>query len=96
VGEGERRIPAIRGPDGTLIHLVEPDASGRTIYDDDFELEPGDDAGAGLVAVDHIAHALPHGRMEGFVLFWRAVFGFVPQALWDCPTLTASSAAARW
>jgi 4-hydroxyphenylpyruvate dioxygenase len=84
-GEGEQRIPAVRGPDGTLIHLVEPDPSGRSIFDDDFHLEPGSDAGAGLLSVDHIAHALPHGRMEGFVLFWRAVFGFVPQPLWELP-----------
>ena len=38
IGEGERRIPALRGPDGTLIYLVQPSASGRTIYDDDFRL----------------------------------------------------------
>jgi hypothetical protein len=26
-----------------------------------------------------------HGRMDGFVLFWRAVFGLVPQPLWELP-----------
>ena len=40
VGEGERRIPALRAPDGTLIYLVQPDPSGRSIYDDDFRLFP--------------------------------------------------------
>ena len=40
VGEGERRIPAVRAPDGTLIYLVQPDASGRSIYEDDFGCFP--------------------------------------------------------
>src|SRR5262249_26544705 len=29
------------------------------------------------------SQALPVGRMEAAVLFWRAVFGFAPQALWE-------------
>jgi 4-hydroxyphenylpyruvate dioxygenase len=85
VGEAERRIAAIRGLDGTLIYLVEPEPSGRTIYDDDFVLTPEAEGEPGLWSVDHIAHAVPDGRMDGFVLFWRAVFGFVPQALWELP-----------
>ena len=85
IGTGERTIPAVRAPDGMLINLIEPDSSGRTIYDDDFQVaaEPGSEAG--LVAIDHIAQALPVGRMEAAVLFWRAVFGFVPQPLWEIP-----------
>jgi 4-hydroxyphenylpyruvate dioxygenase len=85
IGAGERTIPAVRAPDGMLINLIEPDGSGRSIYDDDFEMtaEPGSEAG--LVATDHIAQALPVGRMEAAVLFWRAVFGFVPQPLWEIP-----------
>jgi 4-hydroxyphenylpyruvate dioxygenase len=85
VGEAERRIPAIRGLDGTLIYLIEPAPSGRTIYDDDFVLTPEAEGEPGLLSVDHIAHAVPDGRMDGFVLFWRAVFGFIPQALWELP-----------
>ncbi len=85
IGTGERTIPAVRAPDGMLINLIEPDSSGRTIYEDDFHLtaEPGGEAR--LVAIDHIAQALPVGRMEAAVLFWRAVFGFVPQPLWEIP-----------
>ena len=84
-GSGERAIPAVRAPDGMLINLIEPDNSGRTIYDDDFQVtaEPGIEAG--LVAIDHVAQALPVGRMEAAVLFWRAVFGFAPQPLWEIP-----------
>jgi 4-hydroxyphenylpyruvate dioxygenase len=85
VGEGERTIPAIRAPDGTLVFLVQPDPGGRSIYDDDFHLRAGAGEKSDLTGIDHIAHALPHGRMDGAVLFWRAVFGFLPQALVELP-----------
>jgi len=85
IGAGERILPAVRAPDGMLVNLIELDGSGRTIYDDDFELTGEPDGEAGLVAIDHIAQALPVGRMDAAVLFWRAVFGFVPQALWEIP-----------
>ena len=35
--------------------------------------------------VDHIAHALPPGRMDNYVLFWRAVFGLQPAQLYELP-----------
>ena len=83
IGPGERRIPAVRAPDGTLIYLVQPDSSGRTIYQDDFHLFPEPTPPALLTAIDHVAQALPVGRMDSFVLFYRAVFGFIPQQLWE-------------
>ena len=83
IGAGERRIPAVRAPDGTLVYLVQPDPSGRTIYDDDFRLFPEPSPPALLSDVDHLAQALPVGRMDNFVLFYRAVFGFVPEKLWE-------------
>ena len=83
-GPGERGIPAVRAPDGTLIYLVEPDPSGRSIWESDFELVAGEDLGQ-LTGVDHVAQALPHGRMDAFVLFHRAVFGLEPQALVEMP-----------
>jgi 4-hydroxyphenylpyruvate dioxygenase len=84
-GPGERRIPALRAPDGTLIYLVAPDPSGRAIYDDDFHLfrEVAPDHGA--TQIDHVAQALPHGRMDSFVLFYRAVFALIPQQLFELP-----------
>ena len=85
VGAGERPIPAIRAPDGTLIFLVAPGPDDRTIYDDDFHQAAAPEAGGMLTNVDHIAHALPHGRMDGTVLFWRAVFGFRAEALVEMP-----------
>ncbi|HTW68491.1 MAG TPA: TIM barrel protein [Acetobacteraceae bacterium] len=83
IGPGERRIPAVRAPDGTLIYLVQPDPSGRTIYQDDFHLFPEAPLPALLDTIDHVAQALPVGRMDNFVLFYRAVFGFIPQQLWE-------------
>ena len=83
IGKGERRIPAVRAPDGTLVYLVAPDASGRTIYDDDFRLFPEAGPPPLLQTVDHVAQALPVGRMDNFVLFYRAVFGFAPEQLWE-------------
>ena len=82
VGEGERRIPAVRAPDGTLVHLIE--AEGRTIWEDDFDLDPVPD-GEVLTAIDHVAQALPAGRMDGAVLFWRAVFGLQAEPLIEIP-----------
>ncbi len=83
VGEGERHIPAVRAPDGSLVYLVEPDASGRSIYEDDFRLFPEQPPPATIAAIDHVAQALPVGRMDNFVLFYRAVFGFMPEQLWE-------------
>ncbi len=37
VGPGERQIPAVRAPDGTLLYLVEPASDGGTIYDCGFQ-----------------------------------------------------------
>lgn len=93
VGAGERRIPALRAPDGTLIYLVNDDPAGddpagRSLWEDDFHMLPGgennDDHGA-LTGIDHVAQALPFGRLDSFVLFYRAVFGFLPETLWELP-----------
>ena len=85
IGPGERRIPSVRAPDGTLIYLVQPEAGGHPFWEDDFELLPGEDGPVGLIGVDHLVQALPAGRMDGFVLFWRAVFGLMPQAQLETP-----------
>ena len=86
VGAGERHIPAVRAPDGTLFYLVQPDQSGRSIWEDDFFLHPPKDGEEpGLTTIDHVAQALPPGRMDGFVLFYRSVFGLEPEQLWELP-----------
>ncbi len=85
-GEGERDIPALRAPDGTLVYLVQPDPSGATIWDVDFHLYDMEPQPAGApTRIDHIAQALQSGRLDSFVLFYRAVFGLEPEALLELP-----------
>ncbi|WP_372395728.1 TIM barrel protein [Azospirillum sp. HJ39] len=86
IGDGERSIPALRAPDGTLIYLVDDKDARRSIWEDDFTLFPEEPSGPPiLTGIDHVAQALPFGRMDSFVLFYRAVFGFVPESLWELP-----------
>ncbi len=82
---GERSIPGVRTPDGTLVLLVAPDPSGRSLYDADFDLLPLPADPGSFTGIDHLAQALPTGRMDGFVLFWRAVFGFQPEPVFEIP-----------
>jgi 4-hydroxyphenylpyruvate dioxygenase len=64
---------------------VEPSKDGSTIYDVDFNLFAESSAESLLTSVDHVAQALPVGRMDNFVLFYRALFGFTPEQLWEIP-----------
>lgn len=75
VAAGESLIPAVRAPDGMLVHLVDPQTA-RSVWDSDFVLsETGADIGIGLSAIDHIAQALAPNGLPSAVLFWRALFG---------------------
>jgi 4-hydroxyphenylpyruvate dioxygenase len=85
IGFGERQIPAVRAPDGMLIYLVPTETGVSAFWNDDFHMLPGADGPFGLGGIDHIVQALPAGRMDSFVLFWRAVMGLVPQAALDTP-----------
>ncbi len=84
-GPGERRIPAVRGPDGTLIYLVESEDAQPSFWQDDFSLVPTPADDALVLGVDHLAIALAPGQMDTFVLFWRSLFGLEPQSLMDVP-----------
>jgi 4-hydroxyphenylpyruvate dioxygenase len=84
IGPGERRIPAVRAPDGMLIHLIQRSPTGRTNWDDDFDLLPAP-AAHGTTRIDHVAEAFPAGRMDSAVLFWRAVFGFTAAPVVEIP-----------
>jgi 4-hydroxyphenylpyruvate dioxygenase len=86
IGAGERQIPAVRAPDGTLIYLVEDPALGaRPIWEDDFHLDAAPEGPGGLLGVDHAAQAVTPGMMDSFVLFYRALFGLAPDAPWELP-----------
>ncbi|BDG74458.1 bifunctional sugar phosphate isomerase/epimerase/4-hydroxyphenylpyruvate dioxygenase family protein [Roseomonas fluvialis] len=85
-GEGERHIPAIRQPDGTLLYLVADPARGeRPIWEDDFQLTPVADGPAPLLGVDHAAEAVAPGMMDSFVLFYRTLLGLQAETLWELP-----------
>jgi 4-hydroxyphenylpyruvate dioxygenase len=84
IGAGERAIPAVRAPDGTLIYLVDASGEGgRPIWEDDFHLS--DMSSGDLLGIDHVAQALAPGRLDSFVLFYRALFGLQPDAPWELP-----------
>ncbi|WP_376090106.1 bifunctional sugar phosphate isomerase/epimerase/4-hydroxyphenylpyruvate dioxygenase family protein [Roseomonas sp. CCTCC AB2023176] len=79
VGQGERPLPGLRAPDGSLIFLID-DESWRADF-----VEEGTAGATRLLGVDHVAQALAPGQMDGAVLFHRAVLGLEPQALWELP-----------
>jgi len=85
IGAGERRIPAVRAPDGTLVYLVEPENGGRSFWEDDFDLLPSESETGTLEEIDHVVLALPAGRMATYILFWRGLFGLVAQTQLDTP-----------
>jgi 4-hydroxyphenylpyruvate dioxygenase len=85
IGAGERAIPAIRAPDGTLLHFVAADEQGAFWADDFALLAPAESAGPAFTGIDHVVQALAPGALDGFVLFYRAVLGMQPEALWELP-----------
>jgi 4-hydroxyphenylpyruvate dioxygenase len=85
VGEGERRIPAVRGPSGLLIYLTDEEGSEPGFWADDFHLLPPDGTQGRLNGVDHLAVALLPGQMDSFLLFWRSLFGLEAQPVVDVP-----------
>jgi 4-hydroxyphenylpyruvate dioxygenase len=101
-GEGERPIRAIRAPDGTLIALVQ---TGRDHWPDDFHLLPNPPPSIPqFTGIDHVVQALAPGQLDGFVLFWRAVFGLEADPIFEIPdpfgivrsrTLSAANRALR-
>lgn len=72
IGPKEYSMPAVRAPDGSLIHALGEDYDPAT----DFEIEADDaNAGAGLLRVDHLARAVPIDQFDSWVLFYRAMLG---------------------
>ena len=86
IGAGERRIPAVRAPDGMLIYLVEtPQPATPPIWENDFHLLALPDVSGGFSGIDHVAQALAPGMLDSFVLFYRALFGLSADAPWELP-----------
>jgi 4-hydroxyphenylpyruvate dioxygenase len=71
-----------------LIYFVSFDEQSQTPLETDFIAgEVGDEqrTSLGLKKVDHVAYALPAEQFGGWILFYRAVLGFVPDDLWELP-----------
>jgi 4-hydroxyphenylpyruvate dioxygenase len=82
VGPHERTVPAIRALDGSLLYFVKETDSGDGPLAVDFVTD-SDAAGArelGLIAVDHIAEALPAGQLDSWILFYRSILDIVPDS----------------
>ncbi len=78
-GPMELRLPAIRGIGGSLIYLIDRHGDAPSIYDIDFEYEPGvprNPVGAGFTEIDHLTHNLYNGRTAHWEGFYGRLFGF--------------------
>jgi 4-hydroxyphenylpyruvate dioxygenase len=79
VGDGELKIPAIKGIGGSLIYFVDT-RTGKTIYDVDFVRIDADESntseGVGLWNIDHLTHNVHRGRMDHWAGFYERLFNF--------------------
>tara|TARA_R110000803_G_scaffold70357_5_gene133194 strand:+ start:724 stop:1824 length:1101 start_codon:yes stop_codon:yes gene_type:complete len=81
-GPMELHIPGIRGIGNSIIYLIDRYDSGQnelSIYDIDFEYEPGVDrnpVGAGFKLVDHLTHNVYGGRMKYWADYYEKLFNF--------------------
>ena len=79
-GPMELSLPAIRGIGGSIIYLIDRYGDdGLSIYDIDFNYEPGADrhpVGAGMQLIDHLTHNLYGGRMAHWAAFYERIFNF--------------------
>lgn len=88
VGPNEKAIPAVRSLDGSLIYFVHFAAGDATTFESDFILDTtAKAAGAAprLSRIDHVSQALPEGRLDAWVLFYRAVLGLEPEDIFVLP-----------
>lgn len=78
-GPGENQIPAICGIGGTVIYLIDK-YGADTIYQNDFELLPGQafnsNPGKGLTYIDHVTHNVHRGQMDVWAEFYGRLFNF--------------------
>lgn len=80
VGHAEAPMSGIRSPDGSLFYAVDDSFKAAA----DFSREPSKATAAHppLKRIDHIGQALPEGRLETWLLFYRALFDLSPQEPW--------------
>lgn len=85
VGPNEHQIPALRGPEGILIYLLEPPGDYRQFWAVDFVLDEAAVSQAGLERVDHLAQVMPTTQVPSWVLFYRTILGLEASNLLDIP-----------
>jgi 4-hydroxyphenylpyruvate dioxygenase len=79
VQSSESVVPGIRALEGGLVYFVEAGPELAAAFRTDFVLEvEAKPVGAGLGVVDHIAHALPEGQLDSWVLFLKSTLGMMP------------------
>jgi 4-hydroxyphenylpyruvate dioxygenase len=78
---GEMAIPCIEGIGGSRLYLVDKYGAAGSIYDVDFEFEPGwqermAEAHSHLTYLDHLTHNVNRGRMAHWAEFYEKLFNF--------------------
>jgi 4-hydroxyphenylpyruvate dioxygenase len=81
-GPGEYAMPAVRAPDGSLLHLVDAgyDPSLDFATPSTGETTPGE-----LIGFDHVARAVPAGQFASWVQYHRILLDLASEADWDLP-----------
>ena len=76
VGEGELRIPAIRGVGGALMHFLDGGEPLGRVWQTEFTPIAGAKAGPGigLTRIDHLAETMAHDEMLSWLLFYTSIF----------------------
>ena len=78
-GPMELRLPAIKGIGGAPLYLIDRFEDGKSIYDIDFEWQPGAErhpVGHGFKMIDHLTHNVYKGRMAFWGGFYERIFNF--------------------
>ena len=94
VGGGERRIPAVRAPDGTLIYLSR--AGGRSFWEDDFDCSRDVAIRAALDRHRPIVLAVPPGGWRLCAVLARRCSAWSLSRNWIRRILMGWCRAARW
>ncbi len=84
LGPHELAIPAVRSADGSLLYFLDGE---EQFVDVDFEPDSRNARGdePGLLAVDHLALALPPEGLNASLLFFRAILGLGPRGVLEIP-----------
>lgn len=79
IGPGEAFIPAVSSVEGSLLYFVGRKPQDRSIWERDFDLDPGRPTGGLLERVDHLSYVVRRSEFLSWVLFYKALLGFVDE-----------------